>query len=45
MTYISRSLLLICLIALATRLYAAEVEWFSPQGEVKAVRQVAARFS
>src|SRR5689334_8552592 len=45
MTYMSRSLLLICLIAVAPRLYAAEVEWFSPQGEVKAVRQVAVRFS
>jgi len=41
----TRSLLIIAFFALSVLSRAAEVELFSPQGEVKGVRQAAARFS
>lgn len=40
-----RHFILLCLLAMVGTLHAAEVELFTPQGEVKAVRQVAVRFT
>lgn len=40
-----RILIAAAAVALAGAAAAAQVEWFSPQGEVRAVRQVSARFS
>jgi hypothetical protein len=45
MTLGRRILLLAVTLALPSLSWAARVEVFSPQGEVKSVRQVAARFS